>query len=138
MDFKKKLKTRLYLAIAYIVIGALIVLVANIYNAADSFFSTFGLVLAVCGVVRIRNHFIITKDEESIRKQEITETDERTVMIVHKARSMTFILYVMVSCVAVIALMIAGQEQMAQLISYSVCILIAIYWACYLYFKKKY
>jgi len=138
MDFKKKLKTRLYLAIGYIIFGALIVLIANLHNAADSYFSTFGLALAVCGVVRIRNYFIITKDEESIRKQEIAESDERTIMIVHKARSMTFSLYVMLSCIVVIVLMIVGQEQLAQLIAWSVCILVGIYWVSYLYLRKKY
>ena len=138
MEFEKKLKTRLYLAIGYIIFGALIVLIANLHNAADSYFSTFGLALAVCGVVRIRNYFRITKNEESIRKQEIAESDERTIMIVHRARSMTFSLYVMLSCVAVIVLMIVGQEQLAQMISWSVCILVAIYWVCYLVLKKKY
>ena len=138
MEFKKKLKTRLYLAIGYIVIGLLIVLATNLCHAADNFLYTFGLIMVVCGVVRLRNHFVMTKDESSIRKQEIRETDERTVMIVQKARSMTFVLYIILAGIAVIALMIAGQEQVAQWISYSICILIAIYWVCYLYFKKKY
>ena len=85
MDFKKKLKTRLYTAISYIVIGIVMIIVSNILKTDNDFLSSFGLALSVCGVVRIRNYFIITKNDETIRKQEIAETDERNISISNKA-----------------------------------------------------
>lgn len=137
MEFKKKLKTRLYTAIIYVVLGLLMIISSFIFKDANSFVSSFGFALFIVGIVRLRNYFIITKSEESIKKQEIAETDERNLSILHKARSTTFSIYVLIMSLAVIVLSFLGFHTVAMWISLSIWLLIAIYWICYFIYRKK-
>lgn len=137
MNFKKKLKTRLYTAITYVVLGTLMIVGGLITNTTNEFISCFGFALVVIGIANIRKYYIITKNEESIKKQEITETDERTISIVHKARSTTFSIYIFLSCTIVIILSLLNMHDIAKWIAYSVLLLISIYWICYFVYQKK-
>lgn len=137
MDFKKKLKIRLYTAIIYVVLGVMIIVGAFVSKPENDFISSFGLILSVIGIARIRNYFIITKSEESIKKQQIAETDERNISIANKAKSAAFLIYVLILAIAVIILSLLNMQSIAKWLSYSVCLLITIYWVCYLIYQKK-
>ena len=137
MDFKKKLKTRLYIGIIYIVLGIAMIAVAAIAKIENPFISSLGLALAVVGFVRIRNYRLITKDESRIKKQEIAETDERNASIVNKARGAAFIIYIIAACLFVIVTGIIGMTEISAFASYSVASLVAIYWISYFIFQKK-
>ena len=104
MEFKKKLKIRLWVAISYIALGIAMATVAIVSKTENQFISSFGLALAVMGIARIRNYFLITKNEDTLRKREITETDERNVSIVNKARSAAFTVYILLAGVFVIVM----------------------------------
>ena len=93
MDYKEKLKKRLYIAIIYTALGVMMIVGANITQTDNHFISSFGLGLVICGIIRIRNYIIITKNEETIQKQRIAENDERNIAIMHRARSITFFVY---------------------------------------------
>ena len=136
MEFKNKLKTRLYLAIAYIVIGLAMIVVFNIMENSNEFLSTLGLVLVVTGVVRWRNYRRITKTEETMKAQEIKETDERNVAIVQKARNIAFVIFVMVLALAIIVLQFLNLALYVQLLFAVMCVLLAIYWVSYLIIRK--
>jgi uncharacterized membrane protein len=136
MDFKKKLKTRLYLGIVYILLGIAIIAITFIKITDNSFLSSFGFCMVVIGLVRVRNYALITKNEETIRKQEIIENDERTISIIHKARSTTFIVYIITACISVIVLAFLGFFQISKWISCAVALFVLIYWICYLIYNK--
>ena len=59
-------------------------------------------------------------------------------MLVNKARSLTFTLYILLASTAVIILSLFGLHEYAELAAYSVFLLLAIYWVCYLILKKRY
>ena len=137
MDYKKNLKMRLYIGISYIVLGIILIILSSFTNSNKDFMSSFGLILAVLGAVRIRNYFIITKNEDTIRKQKIIETDERTISIIHKAKSATFTIYISIMAAATIALSIMDMHEISKWLSYSVCLMVAIYWVCYFIYQKR-
>lgn len=137
MDFRKKLKTRLCVGITYIILGIAMIAVSILSKTENQFISSLGLAFVVLGIVRIRNYFIITKSDESVRKQEIAETDERNLSIANKARSAAFILYVFIAALFVIVMGIIGKFEVAQWASYSVALLVAIYWIFYFIYQKK-
>ncbi len=137
MDYKKKLKTRRNIAILYIAIGIMLIIGAFVTNTDNDFFSTFGFVMVVVGCVRIRNYSIIIRNEESIRKYEIAETDERNLSIIHKARSATFYIYVLLLGTGVIVLSFLNMHEEAKWLSYSLWALVAIYWVSYLIYRSK-
>ena len=137
MDFKKKLKVRRVTAIVFIVLGILLIAVAAITKTDNYFISSYGLAIAVIGVARLRQLSRITKNEESEKKREIAETDERNILIAQKAKSMAFFLYVLISGVAVIILSFLRMNEIAAWIAYPVCLLIVLYWISYVIYQKK-
>lgn len=138
MDYRKKLQNRLYLAIAYIVIGAAMAIIAYVTATENAFISSYGIALIVMGAVRIRNHLIITRSEARIKQQEIAEKDERNIMLQQKAQSMTFVLYIMLTGIAVIIFALLDMQQYVQPLASSICLLVAIYWLSYHYIRRKY
>ncbi|MBO5040637.1 MAG: hypothetical protein J6D09_06025 [Clostridia bacterium] len=137
MEFKKKLKIRLWVAISYIVLGIAMATVAIVSKTENQFISSFGLALAVMGIARIRNYFLITKNEDTLRKREITETDERNVSIVNKARSAAFTVYILLAGVFVIVMGLLDKIEISVWVSYSVALLVFVYWICYIIYQKK-
>ena len=137
MDYKKKLRSRLNIAITYIVLGVMFIVGTFITKTENDFISTFGFMMILMGLVRIRNYRIITKDEDTIRKQQIIETDERNISIVHKAKSVAFAVYTFILGAAVIVLSFIGMHEVAKWVAYSVCLLVVIYWICYFIYQKK-
>ena len=137
MDYKQKLKSRLYVASIYIALGILMICGTFVVKTENDFISSFGFVMVIMGLVRIRNYRMITKSEETIRKQEIIETDERNVMIAHKAKSTAFSVYALLLSTVVICLSLFNMREEAKWIAYSVLLLVAIYWVCYLVYQKK-
>ncbi len=137
MKFENKLKLRLYLSIGYIVLGVIMIILFNLRGAENSYLSSMGLALIVVGIVRIRNYIIITKDEQTVIKQKIAETDERNIAIAEKAKSVSFMIYVFIGCVAVIVLEILNKTQWVLAVSGAVCLLIVIYWISYLIIRKN-
>lgn len=138
MKFKKKLKIRLYTAIAYMILGAAMIVIFNVVvKDATPFLSSFGFALLVIGFANLRRYRLITKSEETIRSREIAETDERNIFIAHKARSAAFILYTVLTCTAVIVLELLNQTELAMILSGTVCVLLVIYWVSYWIIRKR-
>lgn len=137
MDYRKKLNKRLYFGIGYIVIGITMILLTFIVKTKNDYVSTLGLIIALMGLVRIRNYFLITKSEERVEKQEILETDERNVSLSIKARASTFNLTIILSSVTVVALTLLGQYGEAKILSYLVSTMVLIYWICYFIYHKR-
>ncbi len=137
MDFRKKLKIRLSVAIGYIILGLATFVMFNIIKTENNFLSSFGFALLVIGIVRVRNYMMITKSEETITKQRIAETDERNIAIANKAKSVSFIVYIILASVSVIVFELLNKTQLVMLLSGTVCVLIFIYWISYWIISKK-
>jgi len=137
MDYKKKLKQRLYIAIIYIALGVMMITGIFAIKTDNDFISSFGFAMIIMGIVRVRNYFLITKNEETIRKQEILETDERNIAIQNKAKSVTFSIYTLLLATAVIILSLFNMHEIAKWIAYAVLLLVVIYWISYWIIRKK-
>ena len=138
MDFKKKMKQRLYLAVSYIVFGAALALAALVTKSENQFLSAFGIALAVMGVLRLFQYRRITKNTDSLRKRQLAETDERNRMIAERAKSWTFSFSLMAAGIAVIVLSVLGKHNLAQPISWVMCGMVLLYWVFYHIANRKY
>ena len=137
MEFRKKLKTRLYFAVAYIIIGIALIVFSFITENYSEFLSPMGAALLVIGIARLRNHFLITKNDETIKKQQIAETDERNIAISNRAKSFSFNLYIILACISVIVLQFMDEREISNIIGLTVCALLIIYWVSYFIIRKK-
>ena len=138
MEFKKKLKTRLYIALSYIVLGIVLIAADALNHFENDFFLSFGIALLVMGIIRLIRHRKVTKDESTIRRQEVAETDERTLMMSEKARSWAFTSSILIAGIAVIGLSLLGKHETAQPFAWFVCGQVALYWICWMILRKKY
>ncbi len=136
MDFKTKLKTRLYYAVGILAVG--IVLMIMGFAMANEMLSSFGLVFTVIGLARIRQYRHITKNEETLRQREVAETDERNVMLWTMARSLTFAVYIILSAIGMVVLYIMKMPSYAAFLSYNLWAILIIYWICYFCIRRKY
>lgn len=137
MDFKRKMKIRLWIAVTYGVLGLAMIAAAVFAGTGGEFLSSFGAVAAVIGIARIRNYFIITKDEETMQKQKIAESDERNISIMNRAKSVAFTIYGLISGVGIILLALFNKNEAVNLISCSLCLLLIIYCIAYWVIAKK-
>ena len=138
MEFKKKLKQRLYIAVSYIVIGLALIAADALNHFENQFFFSFGMALTVMGILRLIRHRKITKDESTIRRQEVAETDERTLMMAEKARSWAFSYSILIAGIIVIVLSLLGKHDAAQPFAWYVCGQIGLFWICWLLARKKF
>lgn len=137
MEFKRKLKIRLYVAISYIILGVAMIAASLILKISNNFISSFGFALFIIGIVRTRSYRLITKNEETIRKQMIAETDERNVAIAHKAKSLSFMIYLFLVSVTVIVLELLNKIELAIILAGTVGFLVLLYWICYFVIRKR-
>jgi len=137
MDYKKKLKQRLYIGVIYIALGVMMIVGVFASESDNDFISALGFAVAMVGVARIIQYLKITKNGDSIKKQKINETDERNLSIIQKAKSVTFSIYILVTFTAVIITSLIDMPDVAKWLGYSQLVLVIIYWSCYWIYQKK-
>ena len=138
MDFRKKMKQRLWIAISYIALGLILVIADAVNHFENYFFSSFGFALVIMGILRIIRHRKTMRNDQSIRKQELAKSDERNRMISERARSWVFSLSVTGAGLLVIVLNILGHHDAALPFAWYVCGMVVLYWICYSVIDKKY
>jgi len=138
MDFEKKMKTRLYLAVTYCLLGSALMIVDLIKPFGNEFIFPFGFSMLILGVLRLFQYRKITKDEKTMHRREIAEADERTRMLSERAKSWTFSFMLIMAGIAVIILSVLGYHEQAQPIAWIMCLTIGVYWVFYLLASKKY
>ena len=104
----------------------------------DEFWSGMGSALLVIGVIRLLRFYRLKKNDSYREKMETAQTDERNQFIRAKAWSWAGYLFIMVSAIATIIFRILGQDLLSQFASYTVCLMLVLYWVSYFVLKKKY
>ena len=128
---------RIIACIVYLILGvALIVL--GILEVVDSFWSGMGGALIAVGVVRMIHILRYHNDESYRENMEIETNDERNHFIRNKAWAWAGYLFVLIAAISTIVLKLLGQDLLSIAAGFVVCVLMLLYWVCYLVLKKKY
>ena len=104
----------------------------------DEFWSGMGSALLVIGIIRLLRFYRLKKNDGYREKMETAQTDERNQFIRMKAWSWAGYLFIMVTAIATIIFRILGQDLLSQVASFSVCLMLVLYWVSYFVLKKKY
>ena len=132
-----KNERRIVACIIYIILGVAL-MVLGMLEVVDSFWSGMGGALIAVGVVRMI-HILRYHNDESYRENlEIERKDERNQFIRNKAWAWAGYLFVLIAAISTIVLKLLGQDLLSIAASFAVCILVLLYWVCYLVLKKKY
>ena len=138
MEFKKKMKQRLVIAVSYILLGLALVIADILKGFGNYFFFSFGFALVLMGIARLFRYRKITKNDQTLRKQELAESDERIRMIAERARSWAFSYSLMGAGIVVIVLSVMGKHDEALPFAWHVCGMCILYWLCFTIIRKKY
>ena len=128
---------RMIAYIIYIIFGA-VLMVLGVLEVVDSFWSGMGGALIAMGAVRVIQFLRYKKDESYRENMEIEMKDERNHFIRNKAWAWAGYLFVLITAISTIVLKLLGQDLLSIAAGFAVCILVLLYWVCYLVLKKKY
>ncbi len=129
---------RLILSIFWVVLG-LVLFVLSVAEILDpTYFSAMGVALAVVGTLQVIRHLRYRKDKEYKEKIDIEVTDERNRFLRLQSWAWTGYIVVLIEAAGSIAAAVLGQEIVRQVLSYSVCLIVCVYWITWLVLSRKY
>ena len=128
---------RMIAYIVYIVFGAVLMVLGTL-EVVDSFWSGMGGALIAMGIIRVIQILRYSNDESYREKKEIEEKDERNHFIRNKAWAWAGYLFVLITAISTIVFKLMGQEVLSMAAGFAVCILVLLYWICFLVLRKKY
>ncbi len=137
-EYYRGMQKRLPWYVALVVIGVAMCAVSWLGMVENVVVSSSGLTLALMGAVRIRNHILLCRRPGLLHRRAVAVQDERNIMLQNRARSMAFILFVVLMGVLALVLSLSGRQEYANMSAFSVLLLVLIYWASYYYLSRRY
>ena len=128
---------RIIFSLIWVIAGAVLIGLA-FAGIVDAFWNGMGSGLLVVGILQLLRFYRFNKNEEYRVKIKTEEHDERNQFIRNKAWAWTGYWFLMLAAVLSIVFRIIGQIELSLAASYSVCIMLVLYWISYVILKRKY
>ncbi len=129
---------RLALSIFWVVLGVTLVGLSFAEVLDSSLYSGMGGALAAVGILQIIKNLKYRNNPVYREKVDTEVSDERNRFLRMKSWSWAGYIVVLVEGVGVIVAMVLGQHMIQMILSYSVCLIVFVYWLSYLILRKKY
>ena len=129
---------RLALTIFWIVLGILLIILSVFDILDSSIYAGIGGALTAIGVLQLVRTMRYRKDSEYREKIDIEINDERNRYLRMKSWSWTGYIVVLIEGIGVVVALILGQETVQLILSYSVCLILVVYWLTYVILGRKY
>ena len=130
-------KKNRFVSLLWVLLGVVLTVCAAA-GALDSYWYSFGMALLVVGGLQLWRQRRYRKNEAYREKVDTETGDERNRFIANKAWAWAGYGFVMIAAVASIAFKIAGREDLMMFCSFSVCLMVLLYWGSYMILKRKY
>ena len=129
---------RLALSIFWMVLG-IVLIILNMTDVLDqSIYSGMGSVLTVVGFFQAMRNLRYRKDKDYREKIDTELGDERNSFLRMKSWAWTGYIVVLAEGIGVVIAMITGQELLCRVLSWSVCLIVGVYWITYMVLSRKY
>ena len=129
---------KLLLSIFWILAGAALLALSVAEILKESIYAGMGGALIAVGVLQTIRNVRYRKDAEYREKVDTEVNDERMSFIRMKSWSWTGYLLILIEGIGVIIALAIGQRTIQLVLSYSVCLILVIYWVSYLILSRKY
>ena len=129
---------RLALSIFWVVLGVTLVGLSFAEVLDSSLYSGMGGALAAVGILQIIKNLKYRNNPVYREKVDTEVSDERNRFLRKKSWSWAGYIVVLVEGVGVIVAMVLGQHMIQMILSYSVCLIVFVYWLSYLILRQKY
>lgn len=128
---------RITMYILWIILGVTL-LVLNIAEKLDSFWSGMGTSLILISILQLVRLIRLHKDEKYRQTVEVETNDERNRFIRNKAWAWSGYLFILIVSVLAIVFKVVGLDQLSIIAGFGVCLMMILYWISYLILRKKY
>ena len=129
---------RLALSFFWVVLGVTLMGLSMVEILDSSLYAGMGGALAVVGVLQIIKNMKYRSNSEYRERVDTEISDERNRFLRMKSWSWAGYIVVLVEAVGTIVAMALGQHMIQMILSYSVCLIVAVYWISYVILRKKY
>ena len=129
---------KLLLSIFWILAGAALLVLTVAEVLKEPVYAGMGGALIAVGVLQTIRNLRYRKDAEYREKVDTEVNDERMSFIRMKSWSWTGYLLILIEGIGAIIALVLGQRTIQLVLSYSVCLLLVIYWVSYLILSRKY
>ena len=129
---------RLALSIFWVLLGIVLIGLSVKEILDNSIYAGMGGALIGVGILQIVR-IVRYKRDVSYREKIDTEIeDERNKFLRMKSWSWTGYVVVVAEAIGSVIAMVMGQHQVQMILSYSVCLMLVVYWIAYLICSRKY
>lgn len=132
-----KITKKLISYILTIAVGATLLTLA-IAGVLDSFWGGMGASLLVMSILRLSQLYLYKTDKAYHEKMDTEVSDERNRFLRNKAWAWAGYLFVLIAAVCTIVFKVMGQELLCQVTGLSMCLIVTLYWICFMILRKKY
>ena len=129
---------KLALSIFWVILGAVLLGLSTAGVLDSTMYGGMGGGLIAVGALQIARNLKYKKDPEYREKIDTEENDERNRFLRMKSWSWAGYIVILVECIGVIVAMIMGERTVQLVLSYSVCLILCVYWISYLVLSRKY
>ncbi len=129
---------RLALTVFWIVLGAVLVVLTVTEVLDSSIYSGMGGALMAVGTLQLIRAVKYRKDSEYKEKVDTELGDERNRFLRMKSWSWAGYFTILIEGIGAIIAMALGERTVQLVLSYSVCLVLVIYWIAYVILSKKY
>ena len=120
------------------ILAGIILLGLGIAGIVDEFWSGMGGALIGVGSMNLFRNIRYQKNEAYRENVNTERNDERNQFLHMKAWQLTAGWFMMIAAVGTFVFKFMGREDLMMLCSSGVCLMITLYWICFLVLKKKY
>ena len=128
---------RLVLSICWVILGIILVVLSAKDVIDKTMFAGMGGGFIVIGALQIIRNIRYRTDEKYKKDVDIAVRDERNRSIRLSAWAYAGYSFIVTACVAIIVLLVAGQNIYAWILGYCVCFILLVYWVSYMILQKK-
>lgn len=132
-----KYSRRIVLSIAWILVGA-VTIVLGIMGTLDEFWSGFGGALLAVGILQLIRHIRYKTNEEYKEKIDTEINDERNKFLSGRAWAWTGYIMILATAVGAIVFRIMGEDELCSLCATAISLMAIIYFIAYMILKRKY
>ena len=120
------------------ILAGIVLLGLGIAGIVDEFWNGMGGALIAVGAMNLIRTIRYQKNAEYRENVNTERNDERNRFLHMKAWQLTAGWFVVIAAIGTFIFKFMGREDLMMLCSGGVCLMITLYWVCFLYLRKKY
>lgn len=128
---------RIYMSVFWVALGGVLAALERM-GRIEEFWGSMGFALVIIGLLQIVRFVRYQRNADYREKVDVENKDERNRFLANKAWAWAGYWFVLIGAVGTIVFKLMGKDELMMFSSGSVCLMLLLYWGCYMMLKRKY